>query len=208
MYTGTRPGLTPAIRAEKGWRGRRELAPRRSATQLAACRHDPGQTRRVLNHLKHTHQGSGSKDFCEDDMCPAVEQATCQGGGAAAHGQSRQTEDTWVRQGADDSQTSTPAPAQLAGVNHKRWWHLASGVPRKGRTWRGRCFFLKGFWDCGRVCGDRSVFVTSHRPAHLSRAHASSLIKLCISHLKCLQFAAFMPACSAILGYCHECVWK
>ena len=53
VYTGTRQGLTPAIRAEKGWRGRRELAPRCSATQLAARRHDPGQTRRVLNHLNH-----------------------------------------------------------------------------------------------------------------------------------------------------------
>ena len=38
VYTGTRPGLTPAIRAEKGWRGRRELAPRCSATLLAARR--------------------------------------------------------------------------------------------------------------------------------------------------------------------------
>ena len=56
VYTGTRPGLSPAIRAEKGWRGRRELAPRCSATQLAARRHDPGQTRRALNHLNHTHQ--------------------------------------------------------------------------------------------------------------------------------------------------------
>ena len=37
MYTGARPGLTPAIRAGKGWRGRRELAPRCSATQLGAC---------------------------------------------------------------------------------------------------------------------------------------------------------------------------
>ena len=55
VYTGTRPGLTPASRAGKGWRGRRELPPRRSATQLAACRHDPGQTRRVLNHLNHAH---------------------------------------------------------------------------------------------------------------------------------------------------------
>ena len=54
VYTGTRPGLTPAIRAVKGWRGRRELAPRCSATQLAARRHDPGQTRRVLNLLHHT----------------------------------------------------------------------------------------------------------------------------------------------------------
>ena len=26
VYTGTRPGLTPAIRAGKGWRGRQELA--------------------------------------------------------------------------------------------------------------------------------------------------------------------------------------
>ena len=55
VYTGTRPGLTPAIRAGKGLRGRRELAPRCSVTQLAARRHDPGQTRRVLNHLNHTH---------------------------------------------------------------------------------------------------------------------------------------------------------
>ena len=55
VYTGTRPGLTPAIRAVKGWRGRRELAPRCSATHLAARRHDPGQTRRALNHLNHTH---------------------------------------------------------------------------------------------------------------------------------------------------------
>ena len=37
VYTGTRPGLTPAIRVGKGWRGRQELAPRRSATQLGAC---------------------------------------------------------------------------------------------------------------------------------------------------------------------------
>ena len=55
VYTGTRPGLTPAIRAGKGWRGRRELAPRCSATQLVARRHDPGQTRRVLNDSYHTH---------------------------------------------------------------------------------------------------------------------------------------------------------
>ena len=54
VYTGTRPLLSPAIRAGKAWRGRRELAPRCSATQLAARKHDPGQTRRVLNHLNHT----------------------------------------------------------------------------------------------------------------------------------------------------------
>ena len=46
VYTGTRPGLTPAIGAGKGWRGRRELAPRCSATQLAARRNELGQTRR------------------------------------------------------------------------------------------------------------------------------------------------------------------
>ena len=34
MYTGTRPGVSPAIRAGKGWRGRRELAPRCSATRI------------------------------------------------------------------------------------------------------------------------------------------------------------------------------
>ena len=55
VCTGTRPGLTPSIRAGKGWRGRRELAPRCSATQLDARRHDPGQTRRVLNDSYHTH---------------------------------------------------------------------------------------------------------------------------------------------------------
>ena len=34
VYTGTRPGVSPAIRAGKGWRGRRELAPRCSATRI------------------------------------------------------------------------------------------------------------------------------------------------------------------------------
>ena len=38
--------------------------------------------------------------------------------------------------------------------------------------------FLTGFWDRGRVCGDRSVFVTSHRPAHSSCAHAFSLDRI------------------------------
>ena len=32
------------------------------------------------------------------------------------------------------------------------------------------------------------MFVTSHRPAHTSRAHVISLIELCISHLKCFLF--------------------
>ena len=33
-----------------------------------------------------------------------------------------------------------------------------------------RVKLLRGFWARGRVRGDRSVFVTSHRPVHLSRA--------------------------------------
>ena len=33
VCTGTRPGVAPAIRAGKGWWGRREFAPRCSATQ-------------------------------------------------------------------------------------------------------------------------------------------------------------------------------
>ena len=40
------------------------------------------------------------------------------------------------------------------------------------------CYLLRGFWDRGRVCGDRSVFVTSHRPAHSSRAHVFSLDRI------------------------------
>ena len=54
VYTGTRPGF-PRHQGGKGWRGRRELAPRCSATQLAARRHAPGQTRRDLNDSYHTH---------------------------------------------------------------------------------------------------------------------------------------------------------
>ena len=34
VYTGTRPGF-PTIRVGKGWRGRRELAPRCSATRIS-----------------------------------------------------------------------------------------------------------------------------------------------------------------------------
>ena len=61
-----------------------------------------------------------------------------------------------------------------------------------------RVKLLEGFWVCGRVCGDRSVFVTSHRPAHTSRAHVISLIKLCISHLKCFLFAHLPPRCTSM----------
>ena len=41
--------------------------------------------------------------------------------------------------------------------------------------------FLRGFWARGRVRGDRSVFVTSHRPVHLSRALLLSAWFVCIS---------------------------
>ena len=37
---------------------------------------------------------------------------------------------------------------------------------------------LRDFWDRGRVRGDRSVFVTSHRPVHSSRAHLFSLDRI------------------------------
>ena len=58
MYTGTRPGVSPAIRAGKGWRGRRELAPRCSATRiscisLAHIDRDMCHTRSPY-HLHHT----------------------------------------------------------------------------------------------------------------------------------------------------------
>ena len=58
--------------------------------------------------------------------------------------------------------------------------------------------FLRGFWDRGRVCGDRSVFVTSHRPAHSSCAHAFSLFEFCISHLKC-SFYLHGSACLVLV---------
>ena len=48
------PG-SPTIRVGKGWRGRRELAPRCSATQFGAFRNEPGLTRRFLNYSYHTH---------------------------------------------------------------------------------------------------------------------------------------------------------
>ena len=46
---------SPAIRAGKGWRGRWELAPRCSATQLGALRRLAGQTPSCLNYPYHTH---------------------------------------------------------------------------------------------------------------------------------------------------------
>ena len=58
--------------------------------------------------------------------------------------------------------------------------------------------FLRGFWDRGRVCGDRSVFVTLHRPAHSSCAHAFSLFEFCVSHLKC-SFYLHGSACPCLI---------
>ena len=73
VYTGTRPGLSPAIRAEKGWRGHRELAPRCSATQLVACRNAPGQTRRSLSHVHHQHHPSGPHFFFFRPRSPTLQ---------------------------------------------------------------------------------------------------------------------------------------
>ena len=63
VHTGTRPGLTPTIRAEKGWRGRRELAPRRSATQLGASR---GRiwTDTYVKHTVRTTTTTFSQEHC------------------------------------------------------------------------------------------------------------------------------------------------
>ena len=60
-----------------------------------------------------------------------------------------------------------------------------------------RVKLLRGFWDRGRVCGDRSVLVTSHRPAHSSRAHVLSLDR--ILHFACevfFLFAHLPPRCT------------
>ena len=54
--------------------------------------------------------------------------------------------------------------------------------------------FLRGFWDRGRVCGDRSVFVTSHRPAHSSRAHVFSLDRILHFAFEVFFLFAHLPA--------------
>ena len=44
---------------------------------------------------------------------------------------------------------------------------------------KGKCLdVLEGFWVCGRVCGGRSVYVTSHRPAHTSHAHVFRFVRI------------------------------
>ena len=56
VYTGTRPWVAPTIRVGKGWRGRRELAPRCSATQLGASQARPWpDTARSSSSEPHTH---------------------------------------------------------------------------------------------------------------------------------------------------------
>ena len=54
VYTGTRPGVSPAIRAGKGWRGRRELAPRRSATRISCMRWRISTETCVIHHVRTT----------------------------------------------------------------------------------------------------------------------------------------------------------
>ena len=62
-------------------------------------------------------------------------------------------------------------------------------------TWR----ILSGFWVRCRVCGDRSVLVTSHHPARSSRALCSAWFELCFSHLRYFPFAIFLFDGSACL---------
>ena len=54
VYTGTRPGVSPAIRVGKGWRGRRELAPRRSATRISCMRWRISTETCVMHHVRTT----------------------------------------------------------------------------------------------------------------------------------------------------------
>ena len=77
VYTGTRPGLTPAIRAGKGWRGRRELAPRCSATRISCMLVRSYRQRHVRNSPVRTttttptppHFGSRLKPFSLRKLC-------------------------------------------------------------------------------------------------------------------------------------------
>ena len=53
---------------------------------------------------------------------------------------------------------------------------------------------LRGFWACGRVRGDRSVFVTSHRPVHFSRALMFSLARTFVFRTEAIFLFAHLPA--------------
>ena len=69
VYTGTRPWLTPAIRAAKV-AGTPGACSQVFCHQLAARRNEPGQTRRFLNHLNHHHHfrshfGSRPNQVCD-----------------------------------------------------------------------------------------------------------------------------------------------
>ena len=55
VYTGTRPAVSPAIGAGKGWRGRRELAPRCSATRIRCNRDGVIDRDRSLTSCPHHH---------------------------------------------------------------------------------------------------------------------------------------------------------
>ena len=126
MYTGTRPGVSPAIRAGKGWRGRRELAPRCSATQLSACLcvhidrdmivipssepqpphvHAPGQTRAHHKHHNHHnhHNHHRLRQVCEHFVmrCNFMAESSCRprmvdGDGAANRRRQRRLR-SWCR---------------------------------------------------------------------------------------------------------------
>ena len=124
VYTGTRPGLTPAIRAGKGWRGRRELAPRCSATQFAARGHAPGQTRRVLNlsYHQHHHKAQTGCSVCVGDFCCAFMLSTMVGVGAAMRRRQRR-----LRAWAHHERLSIAMA--LATVEHHSYGPTANATP-------------------------------------------------------------------------------
>ena len=59
--------------------------------------------------------------------------------------------------------------------------------------------FLRGLWACGRVRGDRSVFVMSHRPVHFSRAFMFSLARTFAFRTKAtFLFTHLPPRCTSM----------
>ena len=87
MYTGTRPGGSPAIRAGRGWWGRRELAPRCSATQLGACscgvmiRHIVVIPSSEPQPPQPPHKAQTGCSVCVGDFCCAFKLSTMDGVG-------------------------------------------------------------------------------------------------------------------------------
>ena len=66
-----------------------------------------------------------------------------------------------------------------------------------------RVKLLRGFWARGRVRGDRSVFVTSHRPVHLSRA----LLFSAWFELLHFRTGALFLVCPTCHSVAPPCLW-